>query len=300
MAGAALSGVVPILSMPFDERERIDEDGLRAVAEFAVRAGARAVGFGFGSEIDRLTDAERERAIQVVAPVVQGRVPLIAATGAGSTAAAVQRSERAAALGASMVMVTPPPRADADGILAYYRAIGELGVGIMVQDAPTMTGVPMPPSLQARLVEEVPRITALKLEAAPSAPKIAAVRALVGERVAILGGMGGTYLLGELAAGAVGTMPGVAFPEMFAAVCARYASGDIDGAAALFNRYLPLLVWSGQGIDLFLWVQKEILRRGGIIRSARVRSPAAAIDAASERELDRLLAGLELLALAGG
>jgi 4-hydroxy-tetrahydrodipicolinate synthase len=78
----------------------------------------------------------------------------------------------------------------------------------VLQDEPVTTGVLMPPDFIGRLVAEIPRIEAVKLEEAPTLPKITRLRARFERRVAIFGGLGGCYFFEELSRGADGAMTG--------------------------------------------------------------------------------------------
>jgi 4-hydroxy-tetrahydrodipicolinate synthase len=61
---------------------------------------------------------------------------------------------------------------------------------------------------------------------------------------------------------------------------------DVDAAWEIYRRYLPLIVYEQQP---GLAIRKEILRRRGLIASARVRHPGATIDAATASQLSALL-----------
>src|SRR5436853_6630245 len=76
-------------------------------------------------------------------------------------------------------------------------------------------------------------------------------------------------------------------------VCSLFAAGKANEAEDLFDAYLPL-VRHEQQPGFGLAVRKEILRRRGAIRSAAVRAPGAKLDADDIKELDQLLARLEL------
>jgi 4-hydroxy-tetrahydrodipicolinate synthase len=285
-------GIIPILSMPFLPDDSIDLDSLVAEAEFLVETGVDGLGFGYGSEIVRLTDAERDEALATVARAIGKRLPLIAATGANSTRAAVRRAEAARAAGADVLMITPPaaPSLPPDDLLTHYATIAErVALPIIVQDAPGMTGVTMSPDLLGRLASEIERIVAVKVEAMPPAPKVSAVVARVGASATVLGGAGGVDFVHELARGARGTIPGAALPELFVAVWREFQAGQLAAARRRFNRFLPLLALSARTSDTFLFTQKEILRRRGVLPSARLRSPAERIDAAFVGELDAML-----------
>jgi 4-hydroxy-tetrahydrodipicolinate synthase len=292
-----IEGIIPILSMPFLDDDAIDLESLVAEAEFLIEAGVDGVGFGYGSEIVRLTDAERDAALAAVANAIGGRVPIVAATGANSTRATLLRSEAARAAGADVLMVTPPalPAITPDELCAHYATIADqVGLPIIVQDAPGMTGVTMSPAVLGRLATQFERVVAVKVEAMPPAPKVSAVVAGVGEAASVLGGAGGVDFVHELERGARGTIPGAALPELFVAVWRQFRAGRVTEARTTFNRFLPLLALSGRTSDTFLFTQKEILRRRGILPSARLRAPSEPIDSVFLGELDTLLAELGL------
>jgi 2-keto-3-deoxy-L-arabinonate dehydratase len=292
-----LDGIIPILSMPFREDDEIDLDALVAQAEWLAETGVDGVGFGFGSEIYRLTDAERDTAIAAVARALAGRLPIVAATSANSTRATLLRSEAAREAGASVLMITPPGFASPtpDDLLMHYATIADrVGLPIIVQDAPGMTNVTMTPDLLVRLAREIDLVVAVKIEALPPAPKVGAVVAQIGDAASVLGGAGGIDFAHELGRGAHGTIPGAATPELFVAVYRHSRAGNLPAARALFNRYLPLLALSSRGMDTFLFTQREILRRRGILPSAHMRFPSEAIDPHYLTELDQMLRDLDL------
>jgi 4-hydroxy-tetrahydrodipicolinate synthase len=295
-----LDGIIPILSMPFGDDEVIDVADLTTQIDFLVGLGVQGVGFGFGSEIFRLTEGERDEAVAVAARHIAGRLPVVVGVGANSTWAAIRRAEAARDAGADVLMVTPPAivQPSAEEIFAYYARIARaVALPIIVQDAPGMVGTQMSPVLLARLAQEIERIVAIKVEALPTAPKVGAVVTLVGDAASVLGGAGGLDFFHELERGASGTIPGAAFPEVFVRVWELHRGGQRDEARRLFNRYLPLLSLSSRDLDTFLVVQKEILRRGNILRTARLRSPCAPPDALLLAELDALLSELDIAAL---
>ena len=295
-----LDGIIPILSMPFGDDEAIDFAGLTAQIDFLFRLGVQGVGFGFGSEIFRLTERERDEAVAVAARHVAGRVPVVVGVGANSTVAAIQRAEAARDAGADVLMVTPPAivQPSADDVFAYYARLAEtVDLPIIVQDAPGMVGTQLSPVLLVRLAREIERVVAIKVEALPTAPKVGAVATPVGDAASVLGGAGGLDFFHELERGASGTIPGAALPEVFIRVWDLHRRGQRDDARRLFNRYLPLLSLSNRDLDTFLFVQKEILRRGGVLRTARLRAPSAPPDAELLAELDALLIDLDIAAL---
>jgi len=292
---APLRGITPIVVTGYGPDERVAADDLARQADHLAGTGVTAVGVGFGSDIVRLTDRERDALVAIVADAVGGRLPVMAPCGANSTRAAIARAEETLAAGATHLMVTPPGAVASpspDAILAYYAALGAAtGAPIVVQDAPGFTGTAMGPDLLARIAREVEQVCALKIEALPPAPKVGRVAALDRAGVALLGGAGGIDFWHELGRGADGTVPGAAMAELFVAIQRAHDAGAHDAGRALFTRHLPLIALATRDGDTFFAVQLELLRRRGIVASTRLRTPHAT-DPALAGELDAILADL--------
>ena len=287
-----IEGIIPIACVPFADDESIDVDALAAQVGYLLDRGVTGIGIGFGSELPRLTEAERGLVTRVLAEAVGGRVPVMVASGADSTYAAITRSVAAEEAGAGLLMVVPPAQGDLtpDGIVAYFAAIGErTSVPIVIQDAPGNTGVQMPASLLARICEEVPQIGAIKVEAIPPAPKVDAVVRAIRPDVSVLGGAGGMDFYTELVNGGRGTVPGPGHPEVFVKIQREFREGRLADSRRTWAHYLPFIMFVGRSMDTFLLVQKEILRRRGIFTSRRLRRPGVEGDAKFWAEVDAVL-----------
>jgi 4-hydroxy-tetrahydrodipicolinate synthase len=289
-------GVYNIMATPFDDDGALDLESLRRLVDVQLAAGAAGlVILGIMGEAHKLTDGERLAVMRAALAHAAGRCPVIAGISAAGPDASIMLGREAARLGAAGVMLMPPTNLrNLDSVFACYRAVADaLSLPIVVQDEPVQSGVVMPVSFLARLCDEIERCAAIKLEDAPTPPKISALRAQLRREVPIFGGLGGAQFYYELRRGAAGTMTGFAYTEALVAIHARHAAGDDAGARALYERYLPLLTYEAQpGIGLAL--RKELLRRRGAIATAAVRQPAMRLDAAAHAELDELLAGLDV------
>jgi 4-hydroxy-tetrahydrodipicolinate synthase len=109
----------------------------------------------------------------------------------------------------------------------------------------------------------------------------------------VLGGLGGMMFLEELRHGAHGTMTGFAYPEILVNIFERFTSGDVDGAAEVFYKYLPLIRFENQP-RINLAIRKHIYHRRGAIASPRARAPYAPVDAETLADLDDILRRLGL------
>lgn len=293
MTARTMRGVYPILITPFHDDGRIDEASLRRLIDFNLAAGVHGLGVALGSEIFKLAETERDQVISIVVDQVNGRVPVVINTGAPGTDLAVFYSRRAQELGADALMIMPPAfmPAGPDEVLEYFSAISAaVTIPIFLQDTPT---APIGAGLARQLAEQCEWVRYIKVESMPITAKVAAMVEQAGEQLVVFGGAGGGYFIEELRRGAVGTMPFCTQPEAFVAIWNAVHAGDEGAAFEVFNRVLqPVARLSGQGVGLFYAVHKEILRHRGIITSAKVRSPAPAMDTLTRTELDQLLTTL--------
>jgi dihydrodipicolinate synthase/N-acetylneuraminate lyase len=285
-----MRGVYPILVTPFDANSCIDQDSLRRLVEFNLKAGVHGLGVALGSEVFKLTEAERELVTRIVVDQVGGRVPVVINTGAAGTDLAVFYSRMAERNGADALMIMPPAFMPAgfDEVLDYFRAISDaIAVPIFIQDT---SRAPVSAHLARRIAEECRWVRYIKVESAPVPHKVAQLVSQAGDRLVVFGGAGGNFFMEEMRRGSVGTMPGCSQPEAFVQVWELFQSGDEHGARKLFNReIIPVNRLAEQGLGMFYHVHKEILRQRGVIETANVRSPVPPFDEQTRRELQQVV-----------
>jgi dihydrodipicolinate synthase/N-acetylneuraminate lyase len=285
-----MQGVFPILVMPFDDVGQVDEESLRQLVEFNVTAGVHGLGVALGSEIFKLSEAERDHVTRIVVDQVRGRIPVVINTGAPGTDLAVLYSRAAEANGADALMIIPPafmPASPAE-VLDYYGAISAaVNIPIFLQDTPA---APIAPGLARQLAEQCEWVRYIKVETLPIVVKVADMVNTAGDQLVVFGGAGGGYFIEEMRRGSVGTMPFCSQPEAFVEVWNRFQAGDEAGARTLFDRTIaPINRLAAQGSGIFYHVHKELLRHRGIIATAKVRSPAPLVEAMTQRELAQVL-----------
>jgi 4-hydroxy-tetrahydrodipicolinate synthase len=285
-----MRGVYPILVTPFHEDGRIDEDSLRRLVEFNLSAGVHGLGVALGSEIFKLSEAERELVTRIVVGQVNGRVPVVINSGAAGTHLAVEYSRVAEGNGADALMVMPPAfmPASAEGVREYYRIISAaVGIPIFIQDTST---APVGAGLARQIAEECERVRYIKVESMPVTARVDEMVTGAGDRLVVFGGAGGNYFIEELRRGSQGTMPFATQPEAFVRVWDLYQAGDQAAAREVFTRtILPVNRLGDSGHGIIFNVHKELLRLRGVIRTAVVRSPAPSLDPRTQRELEALV-----------
>jgi 4-hydroxy-tetrahydrodipicolinate synthase len=139
-------GVLPALITPFTaDGAAIDPAALAAIVERQVDAGVGGlVPGGSTGEFTTLTNAERRQLTELTVAAADGRVPVVAGTGALSTRETVELSVHAERSGATAVMVVPPFY-EAPGwreLQAHYTAVADaIDIPIMYYNLPSATGV---------------------------------------------------------------------------------------------------------------------------------------------------------------
>jgi 4-hydroxy-tetrahydrodipicolinate synthase len=280
-----LRGVMPIAPTTFAPDESLDQWSQRRALDFLVDAGVDAICILANySEQFALTDHERDTLQDVAFDQVAGRVPLIVTTSHYSARIAAERSRRAEAAGAVMVMLMPPYhgatlRADEAAMLEYFQTVAAaIAIPIMIQDAP-MSGTPLPAGFLARLAREIPQVQYAKVESAGAATKIRAMIELAGGAMpGPCDGEESITLIPDLEAGAVGTMPSSMIPEVLGEVLRRWHAGDRDGATTLWESWLPMIHYENRQCGLL--ATKVLMQEGGIIRSEATRAPFRPLPAA--------------------
>ncbi len=286
-----ISGIFNILATPFSADFAVDYESLRRLARFQMRVGAQGLTIlGVMGEAAKLSVAERQAVMDTVIETVNGAIPIVVGASHSELATCIALSQAAFAAGADGVMIAPPPMEDKSdpAILALYSEIAETISGaIVVQDFPPVNDVIMSPALLAQIADAIPNARYLKLEDPPLMQKIDAIRQQT-DKFEIFGGLGGMFLLEELARGASGTMTGFAFTEILVAVYEAFKAGQLSRAEAIFDRYLPLIRYENQPL-INLTIRKAFLHRRGAIADPSPREPFKAIDAGTLKEIDWLL-----------
>lgn len=286
-----ITGIFNILATPFDAQQAVDFDSLRRLVNFQIDLGVYGLTIlGVLGEAAKLSVDERNRVLNTVMETVAGRVPVVVGTSHNDLDTCINLSKTAFAAGADGVMIAPPPMKNAtdDEIIALYSRVAEqIDKAIVVQDFPPVNGVIMSPDMLARLAEAIPNARYLKLEDPPLMQKIRAIRERTSQ-FEIFGGLGGMFLLEELAAGASGTMTGFAFSEILVAVFEAFQAGNKRRAEMIFDQYLPLIRYENQPV-INLTIRKKLLQLRGCIANATPRSPFNAVDAGTDAEIEWIL-----------
>jgi 4-hydroxy-tetrahydrodipicolinate synthase len=286
--------VYSVLPTPFTGAGDVDLPSIARVVDLVVKAGVNGMtALGVTGEVSRLTERERGQIVEAVVKAADGRAKVIVGASADGVRTCIEYTREAKALGAAAVMVSPPRmlKLNTESVVSHYKALAAaVDLPIVVQDYPPISGFAMEAALLARIAREVPSARTIKLEDPPTPFKTTRILAAAGEtKVAILGGLGGVFLLEELLAGAAGVMTGFAFPEVLVKVVSLYRAGKIDEAANVFYKFVPLMRFEFQeGIGMA--IRKEVFKRRGVLADAATRAPGPTLDESTRKALDSVLA----------
>ena len=229
-------GSIVALVTPMRADGAVDHEALAKAVDRVIEAGSAAiVSVGTTGESATLDVDEHTDVIRRTIDVAAGRVPIIAGTGANSTAEAIHLTEAAKAAGAdAALLVTPyynkPPQ---EGLYRHFRAVAEaVDIPQILYNVPGRTAVDMLPATVERLAE-VPGIIGIK-EAKGDLDRVRELVALGLPDFALYSGDDATardsILLGFH--GDISVTANVA-PEGMARMCAAALAGDAETAAAI-------------------------------------------------------------------
>jgi dihydrodipicolinate synthase/N-acetylneuraminate lyase len=302
MSTARYRGVFPVAPTTFTASGELDLASQKRCIDFMIDAGSNGLCILANfSEQFVLADDERELLTKTILEHVNGRVPVIVTTTHFSTRVCVERSRRAQAMGAAMVMVMPPYhgatiRVPEAQTFEFFAALSDaLTIPIMVQDAPVSGTVLSAPFL-ARMATEIEHVAYFKIETAGAASKLRELIRLGGD--AIEGPWDGEEaitLLPDLDAGATGSMTGGGYPDGIRRILDAYAAGRREDAIAEYTRWLPLINCENRQGGLLS--AKALMQEGGVIACEAPRHPFPAMHPATRAGLIETARRLDPLAL---
>lgn len=298
-------GVFPVAPTIFRDNGDLDLEGQRRCIDFLIDAGSNGICILANySEQFALADEEREVLMRAVLEHVAGRVPVIVTTTHFSSRICAERSRRAEAAGAAMVMVMPPYhgatiRVPERGIHEFFARVSDaVGIPIMVQDAPA-SGTTLSAPFLARLAREIGNVSYFKIEVPQAAAKLRELIELGGD--AVVGPWDGEEaitLLADLDAGATGSMTGGGFPDGIRQIIDPYLAGRREEAVEAYGRWLPLINHENRQAGLL--AAKALMEEGGVIRCGMARHPIPQLHPATRAGLVEIARRLDPLVLRWG
>ena len=240
----SISGIVPPITTPFNEREEVDEAALRREVRYLVeeaRVHGLAVG-GSTGEGHTLSTEELRLVAAVALDEAQGRVPVIAGIIVDSTRQAIERGEALSHLGVAALQVTPVHylfRPDDDATYRHFATIAD------ATDIPVIIYNVVPwaycsPELLVRIIDGVEGVVGVKQSAADM-KLLADLLLMVGDRATIMSAVD-ALLYPSFCLGAHGAIAAIltAVPALCVGLWEAVQAGDHGEALRLHGKLLPI------------------------------------------------------------
>ncbi|MFW9846231.1 MAG: 4-hydroxy-tetrahydrodipicolinate synthase [Candidatus Thorarchaeota archaeon] len=137
-------GVYPALVTPYDENG-VNEEQYRRLIEYTISKGATGiVPCGTTGEFTSMRFEEKVDAIRIACEAADGRVPVVAGTGAAYTNDVIKLTKRAAEFGASAALVVTPYflKPSTKEIFEHFEKVANASdIPIILYNIPQVTGV---------------------------------------------------------------------------------------------------------------------------------------------------------------
>lgn len=144
MKKPVFKGCATALITPFTH-DTVDYAAFRRLIDYQLEAGINALVIcGTTGEAATMSYAEKMRTLETAVRHVDGRVPIIAGTGANSTETAIALSRDAERIGADALLVVTPyyNKATQAGLIRHYEAIANsVEKPVILYNVPARTGV---------------------------------------------------------------------------------------------------------------------------------------------------------------
>ncbi len=238
-----ITGSIVAILTPMQEDGSLDFDRFRSLIDFHIAEGTDGiVVVGTTGESPTVNFDEHKEVIRVAVEHAAGRIPVIAGTGANSTAEAVELSESAKKAGAAASLSVVPyyNKPTQEGLYQHFRTIAErVDIPQILYNVPSRTVADIGNDTVLRLAQ-IPGIVGIK-DATGNMERCSDLLRRAPEKFLVYSGDDASCLALMLlgGSGVISVTANVA-PRLMHDMCAAALSGDLRQARLLNNRLLPL------------------------------------------------------------
>ena len=238
-----ITGSIVALVTPMLEDGSVDYAGLRRLIDWQIAEGTDCICVvGTTGESPTVSMEENYEVIRVAVAHARGRVPIMAGTGANSTAEAIALARYAKQVGADCHLSVVPyyNRPSQEGIYQHFKTIAEaVELPLVLYNVPSRTVADMAPETALRLAR-LPGVVGIKeasgdigrasflIKHAPAGFAIYSGDDSTAVALMLLGGQGNVSVTANVA------------PRLMHELCMAALDGQARRAAALHLRLLPL------------------------------------------------------------
>lgn len=241
--GASNEGASAKATLTNPDNLEVDWDALKKLVEWHIEQGTDAiVAVGTSGESATLDVREHLAAIAAVVEHADGKLPVIAGTGANNTAEAIELTEGARNAGADACLLVTPyyNKPTQEGLYRHHKLVAEaVDIPQILYNVPGRTACDMLPETVLRLAE-VPNIIGIKeatgdlvraqrlIDECPADFAVYSGDDPTAVELILLGGKGNISVTANVA------------PKLMAALCQAALAGDEQRARALHDHLMPL------------------------------------------------------------
>lgn len=238
-----IKGSMVALVTPMNQDGSISWESLEHLLEFHIENGTQGiVSVGTTGESATLTMAEHKAVIKFTVEYCNGRIPVLAGTGANNTMEAVELTKTAADAGADMTLSVVPyyNKPSQEGLYQHFKAIaGAVDLPLMLYNVPGRTVTDMSNETVARLAR-IDNVVGIK-DASADISRVQAIKNLAGQDFALYSGDDATSLEFLLAGGdGVVSVTTNVSPKAMQNMCAAAIEGNRELAERLDALLQPL------------------------------------------------------------
>ena len=230
-------GILPALVTPFTEDgTKVDDEQLRALVNYCVKHGVHGVvPCGTTGEFVNMSIEEKKHVIDVVVDEANGKVAVVAGTGASGTEQALEMTAYAKDAGADAALLVTPYylKPTSRGIYEHYFTVAsKVDLPLILYNIPQCTGLALPWQMVEDLAQ-VPNVVGVK-DSSGQLSFILAVLEKVRDKINVMCGHD-EVVIGALAAGASGAILASAnfIPDVWVDIYNSVQKGDMQKAREL-------------------------------------------------------------------
>jgi dihydrodipicolinate synthase/N-acetylneuraminate lyase len=258
------TGVMPAITTCFDAKLNVDHEFMAKHCRWLLDNGCTGiVPLGSLGEGATLSFDEKLQVLRTCVKAANGRAPIVASISALSTSEATTLAKAAADAGCDALMVLPPYVYQGDWremkthVTAVLRATP---LACMLYNNPVAYGTDFLPEQIQELAGENENFESVK-ESSTDARRVAAIRALLGDRLEVFVGVDDAILEG-VGVGAIGWIAGLAnaLPRESVELFNYAIECERDRAFEIYRWFLPLLRMDTvpEFVQLIKLVQAEV------------------------------------------
>ena len=296
-----LKGIFSVISTPFMENLEVDYDSLRNCARFALDSNAKGVlTTAMSAEFYTLTDREHYLAVETVADILEGKIPMVVGIVSDSVEQCVAFAKHARSVGAAALNMTPPYLEstkwgyDWDAVLRFFDVMSRASdLPFFIQNS-KLLGCNMSSDEVCELALRFPNVQYIKEEGFDMRQNPSRILdRMKAESSATFKGVitgSGHYLLEDFRRGVSGIMVPPEFTDYYVAMWDACLAGDFELARSMHTKMATLIIYQN-----IYWesLSKYVLKKRKIIRCSAVRSTISMFDDPNYAEADRMLRAVE-------